>query len=283
MENKQQNMTLTIVGIVLSVVLMIVSFFVIAPKLEKVETYKGITQSLDDKRTSVVEISGALVGLSVAVAAVPGDSTTPIASEVAQLNSYLVMALGAVMLEKFLLPIMGTITWRILIPIAGLLLALYFGFRKQALLGVSIRIAVLAIAFFGLIPAGVLVGDIVDASFGTENLIERVKTEIEEIDEDAEELEEADAASEAQSDQNSESSFWDSLFEEGLAAIDDVVNSGASLMEKAKVIIGEIMDAVAALVVSSCVIPIGILIIFVAIIKALFSAVTRLIPVFREE
>ena len=266
-------MSSKVVVIVLCVLVMGISFFGIAPKLEKIETYRGITKSLDEKRASVIEISGALVGLSIAVAAVPGDATTPIATQVAQLNSYLVMALGAIMLEKFLLPIIGMITWRILIPAAALLLALYFALNKKVFLGVALRVAIIGLIFFLLIPVGIKVGDIVDESFGTKNLIERVKADIAEIDADAKD------SKEEGSEQKTGGNLLDKLLDQGQEVLKNVSNNGTKILEKAKATIGEIMDAVAALVITSCAIPIGILIIFVVVIKALFSALTKLLPI----
>lgn len=279
MENIETNKNTikTIICIALCIVVMAVSFFAIAPKMEKIETYKVITQSLDDKRASVIEMSGALVGLSIAVAAVPGDATTPIATQVAQLNSYLVMSLGAIMLEKFLLPIMGMIAWRILIPAAGLLMSLYFSLKKKALLGVALRVAIFGIACFLLIPAGVKVGDLVDESFGTKTLVARIETDIAEINKEAEETKEDET------EQESGGSFWEKFVDDGRELIDNVTNNGAQILEKAKAIIGDIMDAVAALVITSCAIPIGILIVLIAVIKALFSALTRFIPVSRDD
>ena len=119
-------------------ILAVISFFGAGKKFGGIETYKPVTESLDNKRAQVVEMSGALIGLSVAVAAVPGDATTPVANQIAQMNSYLVIALGAIMLEKFLLPVMGILTWKVLIPAALLLGFIYILCQKKIFLSAAL-------------------------------------------------------------------------------------------------------------------------------------------------
>ncbi|MEI3361149.1 MAG: hypothetical protein V8R75_00450 [Oscillospiraceae bacterium] len=55
---------------------------------------------------------------SVAVSAVPGDATTPLASKIADLSSYLLLVVGAIMLEKLLLTMLPYAAFTILIPAA---------------------------------------------------------------------------------------------------------------------------------------------------------------------
>ncbi len=259
-------------------ILAVISFFGAGKKFGGIETYKPVTESLDNKRAQVVEMSGALIGLSVAVAAVPGDATTPVANQIAQMNSYLVIALGAIMLEKFLLPVMGILTWKVLIPAALLLGFIYILCQKKIFLSAALRIAILGIVLFSLIPAGIKVGDVMDASFGTDVMIERVKESISEIDEEAEEADNNNSE-----DTEKESSIWDKIVHKGEEIVDGVKSGGELLLQKAKVVLGNVMDVVAALIVTSCVIPIGILVILGAIIKALFGVIEKWIPIKKEK
>ena len=259
-------------------ILAVISFFGAGKKFGGIETYKPVTESLDNKRAQVVEMSGALIGLSVAVAAVPGDATTPVANQIAQMNSYLVIALGAIMLEKFLLPVMGILTWKVLIPAALLLGFIYILCQKKIFLSAALRIAILGIVLFSLIPARIKVGDVMDASFGTDVMIERVKESISEIDEEAEEADNNNSE-----DTEKESSIWDKIVHKGEEIVDGVKSGGELLLQKAKVVLGNVMDVVAALIVTSCVIPIGILVILGAIIKALFGVIEKWIPIKKEK
>mgnify|MGYP000240661576 CR=1 FL=1 len=76
-------------------------------------------EALEEKKITVMEMTAAVAASSIAVAAIPGDATTPLADQIAELGSYLMIAAGAVMLEKFLLAITGHAAFSLLIP-AGL-------------------------------------------------------------------------------------------------------------------------------------------------------------------
>ena len=69
----------------------------------------------------------------------------------------------------------------------------------------------------------------------------------------------------------------------GEEIVDGVKSGGELLLQKAKVVLGNVMDVVAALIVTSCVIPIGILVILGAIIKALFGVIEKWIPIKKEK
>ncbi len=292
--------------IALSLILAIVSFAAVAPIMESPETYPSTIQSLDNKRLSVVEMSTALVGLSVVVAAVPGDATTPVANQISELNSYLIIVLGAIMLEKFLLPIIAMIVWRALIPIALVAFALFLLFRKRLLRIIAIYLLILSVAMICLIPFGVKIGDMVDNSFGTEDLLKKVSSDMKDMTKDitktiedntplASFSEDSDTKAKKK-DQNKDKSileqisgFKDSLSDigndindlkdnlsDGFASLGDTFSAAAELaIEKAKVIMGDLMDAVAILLVTVCAIPIGTLLLMFGIVKLIFELLLR--------
>lgn len=262
-----------IIAAVVCFALALISFVFVAPKFENINAYPGVAKSLDDKRISVMEVSAALAGVSVAIAAVPGDSTTPIADNIAQYSSYLVIVLGAIMLEKFLLPVLGLITLRILIPLALVLLGIFILYRKRILFAFSIRAALLGIALISIIPIGIKVGDLVDDSFGLDAAIERIKTGSEEIDNESESAEDTE-----ETDEEESSGLWDTIVNTGKNIIGSVTGFGSRLWEKVKLILGEVMDVIAAFIVSSCVIPIGILFILLAIVKGVSGAILKYTP-----
>ena len=46
---------------------------------------------LDEKKVTVMELTAASAAASVAISAVPGDATTPLANQISQLSSYLLL------------------------------------------------------------------------------------------------------------------------------------------------------------------------------------------------
>ena len=251
-------------------ILALVFFFLVAPKFEDIDTYGSLTETLDDKREQVIGLSATLAGLSVVVAAVPGDSTTPIADNIANLSSYLVIVLGALMLEKFLLPIMAIISWRILIPIGVFLLGCFIMSKKSVLCEWAIRCLVIGFMVFAIIPAGIKVGDVIDNSFNLSNSIDQIKLDFEEIDSEAEAAE--DDETEAEDD---DKNFAEKIIDAGGEFISGIVDAGSRMFKKAKAIVGEALEVIAAYIVSTCVIPIGVLFVIYAAAKGVLSMLMR--------
>lgn len=257
-----------IIYFVICLCLALVLFAVVAPKLENVDSYGSLAETLDDKKEQVIGLSATLAGLSVVIAAVPGDATTPIADNVAGLSSYLVVVLGALMLEKFLLPIMALISWRILLPIGVILLGLFLMLKKRRLYEWAIRTIVIGVMVFVIIPAGIVIGNVIDNSFNVENSIEQIKLEFAEIDDDSDETEET-------VEEDGEKTILDNIAEFASDAWDTLTGAGANLIKKAKVIIGETLEVIAAFIVTTCVIPIGVIFIIYAAAKGILSLIMR--------
>lgn len=123
---------------------------------------------------------------------------------------------------------------------------------------------------FSIIPIGIKVGDLVDDSFGLDAAIERIKSGSEEIDNETE--------STADTDEEESSGIWDAIVNTGKNIVDLVTGFGARLWGKIKLILGEVMDVIAAFIVSSCVIPIGILFVLLAIVKGVSAAILKYTP-----
>ena len=59
-------------------------------------------QSLDDKKTTALELTAAATAASAAITLIPGDAGTPIADKLADLSSYFLIVVCAIYLEKYL-------------------------------------------------------------------------------------------------------------------------------------------------------------------------------------
>ncbi len=245
------------------IILILISIIVVSPYAGDIKNYENINKTLDEKRTSVIEISAVINGLSLVIAAVPGDATTPISNEISQFNTYLVIALAAIMFEKFILPLLGLVVFRFIVPVMLTALLFYIIFRKRKLLEVCIHLFALSVVLMTIIPLGIKGGAIIDKSFGTDNLISELKAEMENINDLYKEAEH----NEEDSDNNySEGavSFFDGLYDKLKDSADDVssiiketVTKNSDLIkEKSKVIISRIMDVLAVIIVSNVVLPI---------------------------
>ena len=251
---------LIITGCVLCIILLFTSIFIVSPYAGDSQNYESINQTLDEKRISVIEISAVINGMSLVIAAVPGDATTPISNEISQFNTYLVIALAAIMLEKCMLPLLGLAVFRFMVPAMLVFLFFYILFRKRKLLEISIHLLVLSIVLMTAIPLGIKGGAMIDKNFGTEDLISELKAEMENIDD----LYEEDKEYEEEETDQKTGSFLDGLYEKWTdsaqdisRSIKDAVTKNADLItEKSKVIIGRIMEVLAVILVSNVALPI---------------------------
>lgn len=268
---------------VLCVILILISIIVVSPRAGDVRTYEDINKTLDEKRNAVIEISAVINGLSFVIAAVPGDSTTPISNEISQFNSYLVIALAAIMFEKFMLPLLGLVVFRFILPAAFLFILLYLVFRKKKLMEVGIHLAVLCIALMAAIPLGVKAGSIIDKSFGTEDLIHELKSEMDDIDrlyEEDNRNKDENIADEADQKSDEEAgSFLDGLYnrltdtvEEVESSIKEAVTRNSEIIiEKSKVIITRTMDVIAVIIAANIILPILVILVMCWALKIAFT------------
>ena len=104
MENEKQK---KILFALIPIVIALLSFFVIARFTSSTEFNAKTIQSLDDKKTTVMELAAASTAASAAITLIPGDVGTPIANKLADLSSYFLIVFSAIYLEKYLVTITG--------------------------------------------------------------------------------------------------------------------------------------------------------------------------------
>ena len=73
-------------------------------------------EALDNKKTTVMELTAASTAASAAITLLPGDAATPIAEKLADLSGYFLIVLCAILLEKYLLTVTGFAAFGILVP-----------------------------------------------------------------------------------------------------------------------------------------------------------------------
>ena len=123
MENKEKK-TMIVITVIL-IVIALISATVAAEYFSDAETYKDTIKVLDEKRDSVVAMSASSAAVSTGLTFIPGDVAEPIANELADLSSTLMIVLCAIFLEKYFLTISGLVTCRILIPLSCVLIIMF--------------------------------------------------------------------------------------------------------------------------------------------------------------
>lgn len=205
---------------------------------------------LDEQKVTVLELTAASAAASVAVSAVPGDATTPIANQIAQLSSYLLLVTGAILLEKILLTLTGYLAFGLLIPAACVLgaLSLYIP-RRITLRQLALKLAVFGLALWLVIPASLRLGTLVEDAFDVQQTVDLA----------------TQAADSAPDSQEAESGSW-------LSQIGEAITGAVSgAVDWAENTLSRFVDAVAALVIVNCVIPLLVLWLLLWLVKAVWS------------
>lgn len=206
---------------------------------------------LDEQKVTVLELTAASAATSVVVSAVPGDATTPIANQIAQLSSYLLLVTGAILLEKILLTLTGHLAFSFLIPAACALwiVSLYIP-RRTTLRQLALKLAVFGLVLWLMIPASLRVGSLVEEAFDVQQTVELAA----EIPDSAPDSEEAE----------SEGGWLSQIGEAVTGAVTGAVDWAEDALSR-------FVDAVAALVIVNCVIPLLVLWLLLWLVKAVWS------------
>lgn len=271
MENEKQK---KILFALIPIVIALLSFFVIARFTSSTEFNAKTIQSLDDKKTIVMELAAASIAASAAITLIPGDVGTPIANKLADLSSYFLIVFSAIYLEKYLVTITGYAAFKILVPIACVFFSGYLLWRKEILRVVAQKFLLFGLAVYLVIPASVKVADMIETTYASsiESTIETAKQTTDEIESETGESGQVDDKSsneKSQSDSDSDSKenaggFFSGLFNK----VQEGVSTATANVEN---VLNNFIEALAILLVTSCLIPILVLIFFVWLVKMLLG------------
>jgi len=200
---------------------------------------------IDEKITTVMELTAGATATSAAISFLPDDQCTPIAQEIAELAKYFLIVLSALYLEKYLITVTGFIAFKFLIPIACLLLGIGVLAKKDALSILAGKIALGAMVIVLMVPTSILVSDLIYESYET-NIDETIETA-------------KDVAIE-----DTDSPAYNQL----LQWLTDSIGQARDYVSG---LLSHFIEALAVMIVTSCIIPILVLLLFVWIIKLIFG------------
>ncbi len=99
----------------------LLSWLVVSGFVSSADFHEDTLAELEEKQPTVLELSAASAAASAAIILIPGETATPIADKLADLSSHFLLVLCEIFLEKYLLTIMETVTFSVLIPISCIL------------------------------------------------------------------------------------------------------------------------------------------------------------------
>lgn len=269
----KENHIFRIVMIVLCIVIALVSNIVLTKNYSSPEytvNKKTITY-LDEKKTTALELCAGATALSAAITLIPGDTGTPIAEKLTDLSGYFLIVVSAIYLEKYLLTILGALTFRWLIPAAMIAIALYFGIRRDFFWKLGVKILIFGLAVYAVIPVSVHVSQLIYNTY--QESIDTTLAETENLISQTEE----NAQSSTESDQNSgDEGFFAGLVDKAKDTIEQAKDTASIATEQFKYMLNKFIDGLAVLIVTTCLIPILVMVFFVWIVKMILgTAITQ--------
>ena len=251
------NKKLQIGFIVALVVLALLSGFVARPHFADTKTWDSTIEVIDQKKGNVLALTTSCVALSAGITALPGDTGTPVAEQLAQLSGNLGIVLAVLYLEKYLLTILWSVGLGILIPFALVLFAISLGIHGRwststVIRRVATRVLVVAIIGVVLVPASVWVSQKVDETY---------RVSIEQAQQKAADA--ADSDSSKASKKKTESTESKNVLEQladGASGLVTSVTSGAKqITDEIVQQVTDLIEGVIVMIVTSCVIPLLVL------------------------
>lgn len=216
------------------------------------ESHAGTIASIDDKVNTVKLLTASSTMVSIGVTAIPDDIATPIAEKLADCTEYFLIVLCVLYAEKYLLTLLGVGVFRILIPFACVLAIPGIAGKSSLLKRFSMKLAVVGLLLFLVIPISIKASDMIYSTY---------QYSIDETIAQAQDLTgKTDAVAEAQNNTTVLESVL-SYFKE----------TTTGLTGKASDILNRFTETIAVMLVTTCIIPILVLLFFVWLIKAVFG------------
>ena len=275
---------------VILLLIAILSITVVGKYASAPENHQKTIASLDEKKQTVMELTAASTVTSALITLLPGDTATPIAEKMADVSGYLLIVLCAIYLEKYLVTITGYVAFTYLIPAACVLWILNLFFANATVRKLAAKLAVFGIAIFLVVPASVKISDLIGDTYQAqiEATIEDAKNtqnilENSDMVNDTGEAETGTGTTEAaaantQEKTNSESGSVSNIFDWAKDAfssakdsvanvVENVTISTEELVQKVENSLNRFIEAVAVMIITSCVIPMLVLLLFFWMVK----------------
>lgn len=253
MDDQERRRTLVLAG--LAILVGLLSFFVLGSIFSNPETFRSTIAALDEKRDVVMNLVGASTGSSAAISLLPGDAGTPIAEKLVDLSSDFLVVIAAIYLEKYLLTVLGFVSFRVLVPVACALAVIVLTLRlrpaiRASLAQLSVRLFVFAVAIVCVVPASVFVSGMIERTYE-----ESISATI------------ASAEQTTGAIENSADAQEDAEASNPLAFLLNAPEELSKLTDAARSSLNNFIETLAVMIVTSCVIPILVLVFFLWLVR----------------
>lgn len=240
--------------IALLIIAALLSEFVGRPHFENVETWSSTIEVIDAKKDNVLALTTSTIALSAAISALPDDTGTPVAEQLTQLSGNLGIVLAVLYLEKYLLTVLGFLSFGVLGSAAFVLLAASLLAHGRLSTGhtlfiLGVRILLVGIIAVTAVPASVWVTQRIDETYQ----ISISQTEPEGSAEESE-----PAGDERQENKN----FWDSIASGAAQLVSNLKDGIKSVTDGVVEQVTNLIEGTIVMIVTSCLVPLLVLAVF---------------------
>ncbi|MCW6667289.1 hypothetical protein NHG34_06935 [Aerococcaceae bacterium NML190938] len=230
---------------------------------------------LDEKKETVMALIFASGGASMSLEAIPTEVGTNISENIADLTMYLAIVLGGIWLQKYLLSVTGILAFKILVPIAFVLLASNIFLGREEIRNLVKKLLLFAVLIFGLIPSSVWVSNHIESYYtvSTSISIDKLVNDSNFIEQSTEQLtqQETEVVEENKNLWDQISGVVGSATEQVSTFVGNVINVAGEIKEKAETFLGNMIEAVVVLIITTCVMPILVCFLFLWGINLIFG------------
>ena len=247
-----------LIVVLILVLAIILSITVVGKKMTTPATYSHSIEVLDDSKAKVLGLAAASAAASTAVSLLKDDVGSAISDELSEFATWFTVILAVIYLEKYLLTIFGAAACYILFPVGfGVLLVNCF-LNRNNLKAIGTRLVAFGVILMLVVPTSVWVSDHIHATYSQsiEMTIQSANTASEDL-----------IVSEV-----NETEEKTSVFGEVKSFVNNVGNSVANAVEGFKNLINRFIEATAVMLVTTCLIPILVVLFLIWVMKTLFNA-----------
>lgn len=237
----------TILKWILPILICLSSFCMVAQKTSIPKFHEQSIQYLDEKRNTVMTLAASSAAISTAITILPGDTGTPIANGLADLSSKFLLVLGAIYLEKYALTLTCMVTFKYIIPIICLAWLANNVIKWDWLRVVCIKIGIMAVAMCLIVPCSVKLSKTIEATYETsiQETIDHANNIQKKIKKDKENK---------------------NFFEKAAEKFSSTAQKYTKMFNQS---LNNFMEATAIMIVTSCVIPILVILFFLWFIQTI--------------
>ena len=285
---REQQYVPSLVRLAVLLVIMALSILVISPIASKPETYKLTIAKLEEKQETVMKVTASATVTSIGIAAIPDDATTPVANKIMDLVGYLVLVLCAIVLEKYLLTIIGYVAFHWLIPLACVLFGINTFTKNRTITNAAVKLLILSGSLLLVVPVSMQVSDMIEQ---TSALVMEINDEsLDSVELPAETEADVPETEMAQTEETEEAESGGNWFSDILNTVSDKINdtkdAAAQLYEdtkdkvaeyagmtmaKAQEEMNKLIEVVVVLIVTNCLLPVFVFVFLMGVIKLILG------------